>query len=135
VSWLKEQEVVTDVSFTARLPNPEPRDAFRDLAQRLEARRARSHTETMIGDKESGLTGIEDDRDFKQAIAMGEQGFATLRGTARTHGATRRFNQKTRVATDHEPELPADWPGILMLIKHALKTRFRRYIEESDAGP
>lgn len=55
IEWLSSLEVVHRVSFTARLPNPEPRDAFRNLAERMEARRATEYTETLKSDREEGL--------------------------------------------------------------------------------
>jgi hypothetical protein len=77
---------VKAVSFTARLPNPEPKDAFRDLAERMEKRHATTYVEELLSDQDEGLVGVEDDRDIRQAIAMGEHGLATLRGRQRRLG-------------------------------------------------
>lgn len=58
LSWLKALDIVTSVSFRAKLPNPEPRDAFRDLAERMTERRATVFTETISSEREEGLSGI-----------------------------------------------------------------------------
>lgn len=133
LSWLGALDMVASVSFTARLPNPEPRDAFRDLAERMATRRATQYTETMKSGREEGLIGVEEDRDFRQAIAMGEQGFATLRGSGRRGGEVTRYSQTSQVATEHVEELPEDWPGVFGLIRHFLKERLRRFLDEG--GP
>jgi hypothetical protein len=134
IDWLAAQEVVTSVSFTAKLPNPEPSDAFRDLAERMRNRRARSHTETMKSEDDVGLTGVEEDVDFSQAIAMGERGFATLRGRGVRSGQKSRYSQTEVVARESVDQLPATWDAIRALIGEALKSRFRRGDDDSGAG-
>lgn len=62
IAWLARQEIVVSVSFDAKLPNPEPRDAFRDLAARMEAHNATQHSEKMRSDRDSGLRQPEQDR-------------------------------------------------------------------------
>ena len=69
-SWLHSVDVVDSVSFTAKLPNPDPTEAQRDLTERMQARRATRVSETMTSEREEGLTGVEEDPDFKQAIAQ-----------------------------------------------------------------
>jgi len=129
LSWLKSQDVVVSVSFTAHLPNPEPRDAFRELADRMTAHGATQHRETMRSDRDSGLTAPETDRDFSQAIEMGKQGFATLSGEARTDGAKRTYNQKNTVAREYVDTLPQTWSEMFDLIKQFLRDRARRLLD------
>jgi hypothetical protein len=131
LGWLKMQDVVTEVSFTAKLPNPESRDAFRDLAARMDVRRATAFTETMRSKREEGLIGVEQDRDIRQAIAMGEHGFATLRGEGVRHGSGTYYSQSSRVAQERVDELPENWEGAWSLIKSLLKGRLRRFIEDA----
>jgi hypothetical protein len=120
------------VSFTARLPNPEPRDAFRDLAERMEARRATEYAETLKSDREEGLQRVQDDRDVQQAIAMGEQGFATLRGVGRRAGRESRFVQSREVATEHVEELPSTWDEARELVREWLKGQLRRFLDDTS---
>ena len=131
-SWLMSLDIVTTVSFTAKLPNPEPRDAFRDLAERMANRRATHYTEFMKSEREEGLVGVEADADFEQAIAMGEQGFATLRGTGRAGGVVRRYSQTTTVAKEHVPELPHDWATVWQLFREVLHGRLRRFLDQDE---
>jgi hypothetical protein len=130
LSWLKTLDTVHHVSFTAKLPNPEPRDAFRDLAERMAARRATRYTESLRSDREEGLSGIEEDRDVRQAIAMGEQGFATLRGEGRRGESLSQYSQTNRVAKERVEELPEGWEDVWDLIKHLLKGRLRRFLND-----
>jgi hypothetical protein len=126
--WLATLDTLTLVSFTAKLPNPEPSESFEDLYARMEARRATSYSETLRSDRESGLVGIEEDQDVSQAIAMGEKGFATLRGEGTRSGTTTRFSQANRTATEHVEELPPDWEGAWDLIKDNLRGQLRRFL-------
>jgi hypothetical protein len=97
LQWLSDQDIVTRVSFTAKLPNPVPRDAFRDLAERMESRRATRYSETLKSEHDAGLIGVGEDPDFRQAIAMGEQGFATLSGRGIRAGNESSYSQTDRV--------------------------------------
>lgn len=133
LSWLADQDVVTKVSFTARLPNPEARDAFRNLAERMQARRATRYSETLSSEQEAGLVGVEEDTDFRQAIAMGEQGFATLRGQGVANGSESTYSQTNRVAREHVDQLPDDWEGTWELIKRALKNQLRRFLDDGGS--
>lgn len=133
IEWLSSLEVVHVVSFTARLPNPEPRDAFRDLAQRMEARRATEYTETLKSDRDEGLQSVQDDRDVQQAIAMGEQGFARLSGRGRRAGRQSRFVQSREVATEHVEELPSTWDETRRLIREWLKGQLRRFLDDNTS--
>ena len=134
LEWLHTLDSVISVSFTAKLPNPEPRDAFRDLAERMEARRATQYSETMRSAREEGLIGVDQDRDFRQAVAMGEQGFATLRGRGRRGTHDSRYSQTSRVAKQRVDDLPDDWPDGRELVKDRLKRGLRRFIEFIDGG-
>jgi hypothetical protein len=129
-SWLASVEVVERVSFTAKLPNPEPRDAFRDLAERMARRRATVYTEALYSDRKLGLSGIEEDEDFRQAIAMGEHGLAKLSGTGFVGGRERPYSQTKRVASESVPELPRTWAETWKLIRAFLKSQVRRFVDE-----
>lgn len=130
IEWLDSLEVVTSVAFTARLPNPEPRDAFRDLAERMEARRATEYIETLKSDREEGLQGVQDDRDVRQAVAMGGHGLAQLRGRGRRAGRVSRFVQSREVATEHVEELPATWDETRLQVREWLKGQLRRFLDD-----
>lgn len=130
--WLSTLDTLMSVSFTAKLPNPEPSDAFADLYSRMDARRATSYSETLRSDLESGLVGIEDDRDIRQAIAMGEQGFAKLRGKGSRHGTTTEYSQANRTAKEPVEELPYDWPSTWALIRDYLKGPLRRFLDDPE---
>lgn len=131
IEWLSSLEVVYSVSFTARLPNPEPSDAFRDLAERMEARRATQYTETMKSQAEEGLQGVHEDRDVRQAIAMGERGFATLRGRGRREGHISKYSQSDEVAKERIEQMPTTWDGARALVRDALKGRLRRFLRDT----
>ena len=133
LSWLKKTDVVERVGFTAKLPNPEPRDAFSELYERMQARRADSFTEEMRSTQETGLTGIEKDKDFSQAIIMGEHGFAQLRGSGTEDGKRVSYNQNSRVARVGEEEMPADWASVRALVARTLKTKIRRFVNDDDS--
>jgi hypothetical protein len=132
VVWLKSLDVVSSVSFTARLPNPEPMDAFDDLYQRLRRSRATEITESLRSDNEAGLVEVEQDPDFRQAIAMGEQGFATLRGVGQRDTVESKYSQTDRVARERVDEVPPSWPEVFSLIRRLLTGSLRRFLEERD---
>lgn len=131
IEWLRDLDVVRSVSFTARLPNPEPRDAFKDLADRMAARRATHFTETIRSESDEGLVGIDEDPDVRQAIAMSKQGFATLRGRGIREGLTTKFSQSDTVATEHVDAVPDHWNEVWVLIREYLKGRLRRFLDEA----
>jgi hypothetical protein len=134
LSWLGKLDVIRKVGFTAKLPNPEPRDAFADLVARMERRRATHHSETMRSENEEGLTHPEEDPDFRQAIAMGEQGFAELRGEGVRGESVSKFSQRSAVATQRVDEMPDSWDGAWALFKQLLKGSLRRFLEEDEAA-
>lgn len=127
LTWLSELDVVTSVSFTARLPNPEPSEAFDELYKRLARSHATQYTETMRSEREEGLIEVEQDRDIRQAIAMGQQGFATLRGKGTRDGVTKSYNQTQAVASESIEELPPSWDDVRALIVECLQGSLRRF--------
>ncbi len=129
VEWLHRVDVVRLVSFAARLPNPEPTDADRDLVERMQRRRATLYRETMRSNREEGLVGIEDDPDFRQAISMGRRSFATLRGEAIKDGAVVHYSQTETVAKEHVNSMPPTWEQARALIVDLLRTRLQRFLE------
>lgn len=131
IDWLEELDVVRSVSFTAKLPNPEP-EGFNELADRLAHRNADRITETMRARRNGGLTGVQDDRDFRQAIHMAESGFATLRGRGTKEGRTSKYSQNEAVARERVDDLPPTWGGVFDLVGTLLKDRLRRFLDGKE---
>jgi hypothetical protein len=134
LSWLERLDTVTSVSFQAKLPNPEPREAFADLAERMTRNHATHHRETIRSERDEGLLDVQDDRDVSQAIAMGEQGFATLQGRGRTEGHPSQYSQKQAIASERVPQLPTSWDDVRQVIVTLLKTRLRRFLDKEEAA-
>lgn len=133
VEWLKGLDVVHWTKFTARLPNPEPMDEFDELHKRLTARHATKITETLTSEHDGGLAGVESDKDFGQAIAMGKQGFATLGGKGQRDGKTSFFRQNEQVAREAVEGLPPTWDDVFALIGSLLKGKLRRFLDDDQA--
>jgi hypothetical protein len=134
VSWLNSAAVVNLVEFKAELPNPEPTPEFSDLWKRIQATGATQHTETMRSTREDGLRNVDQDKDFKQAMAMGQKGFATLRGEGRrSDGGRTTYRQTKAVAAEHIDKLPPDWSQTRALIKDYLKGRLRDFLDKESA--
>jgi hypothetical protein len=129
LSWLRDADVVTSVSFTARVPNPESKSDFEDLWRRLRDTHATAHTETMRSKREEGLQEVDKDRDFSQAIAMGQEGFATLRGTGYRDGGKTSYSQTEAVASEPVDDLPYSWSDMRALLVAKLKSSLRRFTE------
>jgi hypothetical protein len=130
LSWLRSAEVVTSVSFTAKLPNPEPTPEYDDLFDRLKNAHATHHTETMRSTKDEGLIEVDKDPDFAQAIVMGQQGFATLRGRGRRGGKVTKYSQKETVASEPVEDLPPTWPEMRDMLGGYLKGQLRKFKED-----
>jgi hypothetical protein len=133
LDWLQSLEYVRLVSFTAKLPNPEPMEEFGELWDRLQNTHATQITETIKSDREEGLVRVPDDPDMRQAIAMGRQGFASLRGRGRRDGTVTTFNQEEEVARERVPELPDSWSEMRDVIRHFLVERARRFLDQDAA--
>jgi hypothetical protein len=131
LTWLGSVDVVASVSFKAKRPNPEPLDPFAELAERIDLRHATQYEETMRSTRDEGLTGIEKDRDFRQAIAMAQQGFASLSGKGKRDGRDTSYNQNRAVATETVDSLPEDWIGMRALIKQLLQGSLRTFKDVS----
>jgi len=132
IDWLNGLDVVESVGFTARLPNPEPKDAFAELTDRMEQAHGTEYTARMKSKREEGLQHVEDDPEFRQAIAMGEQGFARLDGRGRRDGRESRYNQNNAVASENIPKLPESWEDIRAMLKNIVRERFRRFLLDND---
>jgi hypothetical protein len=131
IDWLQDLDVVRSVSFTARLPNPEP-EGFNELADRLTRRNAAQVTETMRARRDGGLVQVQDDRDFGQAIHMAESGFATLRGQGLKDGQTSKYSQNEAVARERVDDLPPTWGGVFELVATLLQDNLRRFLDGKD---
>jgi hypothetical protein len=131
LSWLRSSEVVTLVSFTAKLPNPQPTPEFDDLFERIKKTHATHHTETMRSTKPEGLTRVDEDPDFEQAIVMGQQGFATLMGRGRdAAGKSTTYSQKETVASETVEDLPPTWTDMRTMLGELLKGQLRKFKED-----
>ncbi len=127
LTWLDTLDVVTSVSFKAKLPNPEPLDDFGELFERISKSHATEYTETMKSARETGLIEVQKDRDFKQGIAMAQQGFATLVGKGKRNGATSSYSQQQAVASESIEQLPFDWEDMRAFLAERLRGPLRRF--------
>jgi hypothetical protein len=132
VEWLRSLDVVQWTKFEARLPNPEPMDQFRKLGDRLKRHDATKIVETISSEKEGGLRDVEQDEEFREGIAMGEQGFATLRGKGQRDGKVSSFRQNEQVARERVEDLPPTWDDVFSLIGDLLKDKLRRFLDDDD---
>jgi hypothetical protein len=132
LTWLDGLDVVSSVSFTAKLPNPEPIDEFRELFDRLTKVHATQHKETMSSTRDEGLIEVNHDKVIKQAIAMAQHGFATLLGKGKRNGSLTSYNQQQKVATESVDELPDSWEGMRALLKDLLQGSLRRFKDERE---
>ena len=132
--WLHDLDVVRWVSFTAKLPNPEPTGAYRDVWERLTRTHGTELTEKFKSDREEGLVNVDQDEDFQQAIGMAEQSFATLKGQGYKTGTKRSYNQTSRVAQETIEEMPYDWDDVWAVLKECVKGKLLRFLEAGDSG-
>jgi hypothetical protein len=128
IEWLHSLDVVETVAFVAKLPNPEPMEAFDDLYRRMERAHGTEYSARMKSKRDEGLQHIEEDSEFRQAIAMGEQGFAQLEGRGRRAGRQSSYKQNSKVASERVEQLPASWEEIRALLKTILRDRLRRFL-------
>lgn len=134
LEWLKSLDVVEAVGFVAKRPNPEPMDAFDDLARRMERAHGTEYSARMKSQREEGLQHIEEDPEFSQAIAMGKQGFAQLDGRGRRGGRESTYRQANQVAYERVPRLPSDWEEMRELLKSLLRERLRRFLRDEPGS-
>jgi hypothetical protein len=134
LAWLESLDVVRLVSFTAKLPNPEPEDAFKDVVARMERRQATKFTETLVSDRDGGLSGVQEDRDFRQAVEMGTRGFATLRGEGSVDGNVTKYSQSEAVAKTRVDALPGSWKKMRTMIVELLKDTLRHLIDSDETA-
>lgn len=87
--WLQSMDVVSEVQFVAKLPNPTPNDAYQDVFKRMEERKATRLIENIHSNRAAGLQNVQEDAEFRQAEAMASEGFATLKGVANATVAKR----------------------------------------------
>lgn len=132
IEWLHRLDVVESVGFTARLPNPEPRAAFENLARRMEEAHGTEYAARMKSKREEGLQHIEEDPEFREAIAMGEEGFAQLEGRGRRDGRRTTYRQSNQVAHERIENLPAGWEDLRAMLKEIVRYRLRRFLLEDD---
>ena len=132
IEWLGSVDIVESVSFTAKLPNPEPSAAFDDLFSRMDQSHATEYTARLKTTRDEGLQHVEEDPEFKQAIAMGQQGFAELEGRGRRDGRDSVYRQGERVAYETIPNLPGDWKALRGLLKQIVRQRLRRFLLDGD---
>lgn len=132
IEWLGSLDVVESVGFTAKLPNPEPTSAFEDLTGRMENTHATEYTARFKTIREEGLQHVEEDPEFSQAIAMGQQGFAELEGRGRRDDRQTVYRQGERVASETIPNLPGDWNELRGVLKQIVRRGLRRFLLDDD---
>ncbi len=123
--WLQSMDVVKEVEFVAKLPNPTPTPAMEDVYKRLTNRNATRLIENFRSTRPGGLKHMEDDPDFLQAEAMAREGFATLKGRGESDGSRRLYNQNDRVRRANIDHLPETWGQMREVIRDFLKERAR----------
>jgi len=133
IEWLDSVDIVESVSFAAKLPNPEPTAAFENLYGRMDNSHATEYTARLKTTREEGLQHVEEDPEFRQAIAMGQQGFAELEGKGRRNGRDTAYRQGERVAYESIPRMPGDWPELRGLPKEIVRQRLRRFLDTGEA--
>jgi hypothetical protein len=82
--------------------------------------------------REEGLQHVEEDPEFRQAIAMGQQGFAELEGKGRRNGRDTIYRQGERVAYETIPSVPGEWSELRALLKELVRKRVRRFLLDKD---
>jgi hypothetical protein len=132
IEWMATVDIVETVSFTAKLPNPEPSAAFDDLFSRMDQSHATEYAARLKSTREEGLQHVEEDPEFRQAIAMGQQGFAELEGKGRRNGRDTVYRQGERVAYETIPSVPGEWSELRALLKELVRKRVRRFLLDKD---
>jgi hypothetical protein len=132
IEWLDGLDVVESVAFVAKLPNPEPTAAFDDLTGRMDDAHGTEYAARMKTTREEGLQHIEEDPEFRQAIAMGKKGFAQLEGRGRRDGRPSVYKQKDKVASDAIPNVPADWQELRAMLKAIVRERLSRFLLDDE---
>jgi len=123
--WLESMDVVREVQFVAKLPNPTPTPAYEDVFKRMEDRGATRLIENLHSNQRGGLRDVQEDDDFAQAEKMASEGFATLKGVGEREGRKTRYNQKERVRRATIPHLPDSWGEMRQVLTGFLKERAR----------
>jgi hypothetical protein len=128
LTWLRRTDVVEEVVFVAKLPNPDAMESFREVFDRLERLRAGTLREELRArDAEVGLQNVETDRDARQIIAMAEQGYGYVTAHGSRGGRPTSFDQRRRGERVRTNPLPASWGELVgILIDFLLQRRRNR---------
>jgi hypothetical protein len=126
--WLESMDVVREVEFVAKLPNPTPTAAYEDVFKRMEKRRATRFIENFHSNRVGGLENVQADKDFAQAEAMATEGFATLKGVGERDGRKARYNQNERIRRATIPNLPDSWDEMRRVLTGFLKESARSFL-------
>jgi hypothetical protein len=126
--WLESMDVVSEVQFVAKLPNPTPNDAYKDVFKRMEERRATRLIENIHSNRAAGLQNVQEDAEFRQAEAMASEGFATLKGVGERDGRKTRYNQNERVRRATINNLPGSWGEMRAVLTGFLKEQARGFL-------
>jgi hypothetical protein len=121
-------DVVSEVQFVAKLPNPTPNDAYKDVFKRMEERRATRLIENIHSNRAAGLQSVQEDAEFRQAEAMASEGFATLKGVGERDGRKTRYNQNERVRRATINNLPDSWGEMRAVLTGFLKEQARGFL-------
>jgi len=130
--WLAETHAVQKVTFVAKLPNPDGMEAFEEVLERLQARKAAALTETWEArDPAEGLHDIEDDQDARQMLAMAERGYGHVRARGISEsGRQKVYNQKQRVRREMTPPLPSTWGAMIGTFIDFVLSRIAEEVDE-----
>jgi len=126
--WLESMDIVSEVEFVAKLPNPTPNDAYKDVFKRMEDRRATRLIENFHSNRPTGLQNVQDDPEFRQAEAMASEGFATLKGVGERDNRKTRYNQNEKVRRATINDLPGSWEEMRAVLTGFLKEQARGFL-------
>lgn len=126
--WLESMDVVREVEFVAKLPNPTPNPAFEDVYGRMTGHRATRLTQNFYSNRPGGLQKVQEDKEFAQAEAMASEGFATLKGVGEQEGRKTRYNQNEKVRRATIDHLPGSWGEMREVLTGFLKERARNFL-------
>jgi hypothetical protein len=96
--WIAQSDAVQEVTFVARIPNPDGLEAFATLWQRMDKYQARQIREQLEArDLDRGLQGLAEDENVREFAAMTSRGYGYVTARGRRHGQLHTYDQRERV--------------------------------------